>query len=183
MVDFPAPGGVFGLAGQQARGFGDQVREDTDSYREIGAPDEAGAGFFDGGAGAIELGEPAGGADHDVDAEIREAFDIFGRGCGRGEFHGGVDAAEIGGGEAFEVRVVVDIETQLHVEAVFGREALDDVSHFAVTDDCQVHVPRFVAVLEVKDEMQIPRCARDDWYHTATREDTAAPGPRTLRSG
>ncbi len=93
---------------------------------------------LDRGAGALQLSEPARGADDDVHAQARQALDIFRGGGGRGKFHGGGDATKILLGESFEVRVVVNIEAQLHGEAVLGREAFDEAAHFAIADDGEI---------------------------------------------
>ena len=68
VMNFPGPGGIFGLARQQSRGLGDELREYADAHGEIRAPDQARAGFIDSGASAIHLIEPTGGADDDVHA-------------------------------------------------------------------------------------------------------------------
>ena len=56
-------------------------------------------------------------------------------GGGNREFDRDIDAAEVLRGDAFEVGVVELVQLQRDVEAVLGRELLDQPAHLAVADD------------------------------------------------
>src|SRR5271156_674399 len=139
VVNLPGPRAVLRLAREQPRRLRHNLIKDKDAHREIRAPDQSRAGAFNSGSRAIELAEPAGGPDYRVHSQSREPLDILRCGRWRREFHRRVNAAEILAGQAFEFRVVVHVEAQLHVESAFRSELLDQPPHFSVSDNRQIH--------------------------------------------
>ncbi len=79
--------------------------------------------LLDGRLHAIDVLEPAGGADHHVHAQRRDALDVFDHRGGNRKIDGHIDAAKVLRRDAFEVGVVEFVELQRDREAVLRARA------------------------------------------------------------
>src|SRR6202030_1938881 len=131
-MDFPAPGFVFGVRGQQGCGSRDNLEKEIHADRENGAIEERGACGFDRVADLREVIVPARGAGDGAYAERGEPPKIIGGGGGRGEFDGRGGAGESPAGKRCTVGAG---ESGNHMEAVLRSELLDETTHFAVADN------------------------------------------------
>ena len=86
VMNLPGPGAVLRLVREQPRGFANQAREDVHADGKIRAPDQRAVVFASiDGFSVGQMFEPAGGADHDRDAERGELLDIAEHGGRHGE--------------------------------------------------------------------------------------------------
>jgi len=76
VVDFPSPRAIFGLAGKQARRFRHQSEKGVHADGIVWTPYRADAVPFDGTFDGVHLLHPAGGADHQVDAQRGDALRV-----------------------------------------------------------------------------------------------------------
>ena len=109
-MDLPGVGTVIGLGAEELGGFVNQFKKHIDADRVIRRPEHGARVLFAGGADAANVVEPPGGADDNGDAEAGKRFNVTNGSTGNGEFDRDVNAGEVLGGEAFEIRVVMLVE-------------------------------------------------------------------------
>src|ERR1700676_5346756 len=96
-----------------------------------------------------KLLEPAGRAHDAVHAEHRETPDIYRRGYGCAEFHGGIDAAQRLVRQALPTGIVAAGKFRAHFESVLRVKPLEELADFSLADngealahDCAAPVAR-----------------------------------------
>src|SRR5207247_1059898 len=159
-MDLVCPRLIGALIRHEPGGFRDQAKERVHSDRKVWAPHQPRAVSFHDRLYAIQVLEPARGTDYDAHAQRGDPLYVFHRGVRNRKIDRYVDAAEVLRRDALETGVVEFIQLQAHVAALRRSKLLDELAHFSVTDQGDVHAlaasKTFSSNLEKNSRCRLP---------------------------